>query len=51
MFKVYGRLTCRRGRRAYLGTVFKEDAERIKAEGVYRTYRGDYKDLIFKAID
>lgn len=51
MAKVYGRLTGSKTKRVLLATVTLEDAQRIKHEGIYRTFRGDYREIKIKVID
>ena len=51
MAKVYGRLEGSKKKRVLLCTVILEDAERIKKEGIYRTFRGDYREIKIKPID
>ena len=50
MVKVFGKLN-NKGRLVYLETVFVDDAIRLAADGVYRTFKGDYKSLVFKLIE
>lgn len=50
MAKIYGRLEGSKTKRVLLATVTIEDAQRIKREGVYRTFRGDYREIKVKPI-
>ena len=50
MAKVYGRLRGQKTKRVLLAIVPMEDALRIKQEGVYRTFRGDYKEIKIKEV-
>mgnify|MGYP007022159859 CR=1 FL=1 len=50
MVKVFGKLN-NKGRLIYLETVFIDDAVRLAADGVYRTFKGDYTNLIFKVVE
>ncbi len=50
MAKVYGRLASSKSKKVYLGTFTIAEATRIFHEGIYRTWKGDYKEISMKLI-